>query len=356
VQVFDLAARAGQEPLRGHHGATGVAFSADGSQLITAGADRSIKRWDYPPRLARLPLRGGPLSPAAVAAARDGALVAWVARGGADQRDEGVYVRDLSGGEPRLVVGPQERALLAVALSPDGKLLATAAGPDDAPAELLVWEVATGKLLHPLGGHRSAVTALAFAPDGKRLFSADRDGQVRVWGMLEGKAERVLAGAAKPAQALAVSGDGRRLALAAGQGERVALTVWALADGEVAGRFSAGAGQALALDRAGGLLAHAEKGGAVRLLEVDTGASRGTRAMGMNEIACVAFSRDDSTLAVAGRGPGVRLWDVPTWQERAVLPGHRGGAAFVGFAGPGEGVLLTATEGGVARLWYRGRP
>jgi WD40 repeat protein len=76
----------------------------------------------------------------------------------------------------------------------------------------------------------------------------------------------------------------------------------------------------------------------------------------MNEVASVAFSRDDSTLAVAGSGPGVRLWDVPTWQERAALPGHPGGAAFAGFAGPGEGALLTASVRGVARVWYRARP
>ena len=76
---------------------------------------------------------------------------------------------------------------------------------------------------------------------------------------------------------------------------------------------------------------------------------------GMKEIANVAFSPDGSTLAVAGSGSGVKLWDVASAQERATLPAHRGGACFAGFAADGR-LLLTAGVTGQARLWHRTEP
>src|SRR5271170_443018 len=58
--------------------------------------------------------------------------------------------------------------VLAVAFSPDGKLLASAS--DDHTVRL--WDPATGASLQTLEGHSDSVLALAFSPDGKLLASA----------------------------------------------------------------------------------------------------------------------------------------------------------------------------------------
>ena len=73
--------------------------------------------------------------------------------------------------------------------------------------------------------------------------------------------------------------------------------------------------------------------------------------MGMKDIASLALSPDGRTLAVAGTGTHVKLWDVPTGQQRATLPGHRGGACHVEFAGDG-GMLFSASVAGEGRMWY----
>ena len=81
--------------------------------------------------------------------------------------------------------------MLSLAVSPDGKLLAT--GGVDRTIHL--WEVLTGRELARWEAHDSGVTALAFRPDGKTLVSgggaraqavgplpySQRVGRVRAW-------------------------------------------------------------------------------------------------------------------------------------------------------------------------------
>jgi predicted Ser/Thr protein kinase len=56
-----------------------------------------------------------------------------------------------------------------VALSPDGRILATA--PVGSGLEIQLQNVTTGKKLHRLTGHRNRIHCLAFSPDGKWLAS-----------------------------------------------------------------------------------------------------------------------------------------------------------------------------------------
>src|SRR5205823_3543501 len=79
-----------------------------------------------------------------------------------------------------------------VALSPDGKVLATGGGfvpssaaaeasSDPVPGDVRLWEVASGRRLAVLPAPEGRVTRLAFAPDGKTLAAATERATVTLW-------------------------------------------------------------------------------------------------------------------------------------------------------------------------------
>jgi WD40 repeat protein len=71
----------------------------------------------------------------------------------------------------------------AVAFSPDGRLLASAAKDHS----LRVWDGATGTLVRALPGHHAPIEGVAFSPDGRLLASGDSFGGVRLWDADTGK-------------------------------------------------------------------------------------------------------------------------------------------------------------------------
>jgi len=106
-----------------------------------------------------------------------------------------------------------------VVFSPDGGTLMSGGGDDKT---IKVWDVASGALQRTLEGHTDAVNTIALSADGKMLASASSDKTVRLWDAATGAALRSIKQSGEP-YALCFSTDGQKLAVGS-RGEAVSYT------------------------------------------------------------------------------------------------------------------------------------
>jgi RNA polymerase sigma factor (sigma-70 family) len=114
---------------------------------------------------------------------------------------------DVAGGRQRRVF-PGAALITSVALSPDGRTLATFS---DQGKSVLLIETATGGKRAELHGHSEMLFQAAYSPDGRTLASAGMDGVVRLWDARAGKELARLQGHRGWVLGVAFSPDGRRL-------------------------------------------------------------------------------------------------------------------------------------------------
>jgi WD40 repeat protein len=178
VQVHDLGKP--DQPvlttLEGHKDLVqSLAWSPDGKTLATGGYRTVLvfdaSTWQVTHTLAA-PLEG---RVTAMAFLPDTATLV-LADGAQGQRGL-VHFWPLGEGKPAATIEAHTDNILSLALSRDGKLLAT--GGADFMAK--VWDVASRKETAKLEGHTNHVLALAFNPDGTQLATGGADKELKVW-------------------------------------------------------------------------------------------------------------------------------------------------------------------------------
>lgn len=109
----------------------------------------------------------------------------------------------------RLVVQIDHGPAMALAFSPDGRLLATAQ-----PRALVLWDVATRREIRRLVGHTDLVNDLVFSSDGRFLATASDDATARLWEVATGTEVKHFSRSKEVMRAVALAPDGQRLAAA----------------------------------------------------------------------------------------------------------------------------------------------
>lgn len=248
-------------------GVAAAAFTADGTQLVSAGADKLVTVWNVADGKKLATYGGHTAGVTSVALSADGQRIVT---GGADKTIQ-IWERAATSESPDAPIAAKQtithtHPIRSVALAADGKQIL--AGGDD--NLIWSWDAATLKERERWVGHTGPVLSIALSPDGKSLVSGSADRSLRRWTpnvvgvvpVLDGpigqvaiapeentafvagaKGEvvavaldtlavgRKFAGAAGPVKALGVSRDGKFLAAG---GEDAKLHVWSIADGALA--------------------------------------------------------------------------------------------------------------------------
>lgn len=223
-----------------------------------------------------------------------------------------------------------------LAITPDGRRLLLPnsfnySSPGLGETTLLVWDLEESKIVQTCRGHTGWLNDVSVAPDGSRYATASDDRTARIWNAVTGQEERKLVGHAAEVTSVSFHPDGDRLATAAADG---AIRLWDRATGESRRELSGHEGRVtrVTFDTTGKRLASSGQDQTIRVWDVETGQELATLRGHTGGVRAVAFSHNDRWIASASEDDTVRLWDAKNFQPSHVLRGHSGLVSDVAFS------------------------
>jgi WD40 repeat protein len=325
--------------------ARSAVFSADGSRIMTAAADGTIRIWDAASyqQLAEFHASGVDLTSAAMN--NSGTQLVTTS-------DDGIArIVNLQTGNVTARLQQSGLALSSAAFSPNGRLVITTSSHGTAR----IWNARTGRPVGPLlvSGSTSTLVDAAFSPDSRRVVTAGLSGDAQIWNTETGQRLRVLHTSAWLTSAR-FSPNGRLVVTTNGTGT---TSIWNAATGTKIGRPIPGGPQMLfgaAFSPDGRYLVTVGGGGYGRIWNAASHKLVRVLKVPRNDsLETAAFSPDGKSVVTAGADGLVRIWDVATGKQIAfVRDGGLNQLRSAVFSSNGR-LVATGSRYGTATIWRK---
>ena len=261
-----------------------------------------------------------------------------------DTRHKKLILWELATGKILVSLDGHQDRIDAVTLSPD-ESYAASGGRDKT---VRVWDLKTGKAVAVLTGHQKEVEVLAFSPDRKYVLSGGRDNTMRLWDIDAGREVRAFAHRARvtlvrfsPDGRFAVSGDAES-----------AIRVWDARTGEevMALQSHADSGYVLVMSPDGRHVLSGTPDGKIRLWDKTSGKLLESLQAHTERVTAVHFTPDGKYVLSAGEDKTLKLWDPASGLLQRTFAGHQETISRVAISPDGRRILSLAGNSEI-RLW-----
>ncbi|KAH0579473.1 hypothetical protein H2248_002332 [Termitomyces sp. 'cryptogamus'] len=310
-----------------------VAFSPDGTHIVSGSWDKTICVWDSSTRAKVLQLTGHTSGVYSVAFSPDGTHIvsgSW---------DKTICVWDSSNGAELLQLTGHTNAVSSVAFSPDGTHIVS--GSND--KTICVWDSSTGTEVLHLSGHTSGVNSVAFSPDGTHIVSGSEDNTICVWGSPTSAEVLQLTGHTSAVFSVAFSPDGTHIVSGS---EDKTICVWDSSTGtellHLTGHTGSVSSAAFSPDGT-----HIVSGSEVNTIHVwdsSTGAEVLQLTGHTNWVSSVAFSPDGTHIVSGSWDETICVWDSSSGAQLLHLTGHTDAVSSVAFSPDGTHIVSGAWD------------
>jgi len=333
ITLWDVATGQLLRTLTGHtYIVKSVAFSPDGRTLASGGFDNAVKLWDIATGKELRTLSGHTAPVWSTPFSRDGRTLISISEDGA------IKFWDVPTGQQLRSIDAHGQLCFA-AISPDGKILATAG------ITIKLWDLATAHELRTFTGDSGGFSAVAFSPDGITLAAVSGT-SIRRWNAATGEALDPLTGHTLVINKVSFSPDGRTLATHSWG----VVKVWDLSSGRFLDTLSS-PDEEVTYSPQWRTLAVIVKGNNIGLGDLQGQLPFRKLTGHTGKIESVAFSPGEQILASGGGyswntqsgDTTIKLWDVPTGKELRTLPGQTGDVESLAFSPDGK---ILASGGG----------
>lgn len=323
----------------GHTSAlTDISFSPDGSRIITASADGTARIWNATTGQALFTLFGHVRGISAVAFSPDGSEIATASE------DASARIWNATGGLEFTIFTGHREPVVDVDVSDDGKLVVT--GGQDKSAR--VWNSSTGAEIQQFADHNQPIHAVDLNPDATWLATASEDFNVRLWNL--STREVIFFEHQAPVLDVIFDRDGERLATASDNTGRI----WDVDTRQIIARFAHEAHvRSIAFHPNETLIAFGDEAGRVVFWDIETETAVLTLEGHDGRINDLVFNPDGSLLATVSNDSTAILWDTANGEIIRTYAEHSGAVLGIAFNQDGTR-LATGSVDKTVKLWAVG--
>ncbi|XP_032220712.2 apoptotic protease-activating factor 1 isoform X2 [Nematostella vectensis] len=270
-------------------------FSSDSSKVVSCGTDNHVKVWDSQSGRQMLSISGhGDVVNCCAFSHDDSRIISCSA-------DQTVKIWDASSGEGVLCFVGHTQEVFSCSFSPDD----TKAVSCSADRTVKVWDSKTGVCYHVYMAHTDIVRWCCFSPDGGKVASCSDDNTVRIWDASSGEDLCLLDDHTSSVSFCCFMNQGESVVTVCSN----CIKVWSCSSGEQTWVYNSS-----------------------------------------STCLSLAFSPDDSIVAMGFSDTTVQLWNSKTFARLGVYKGHKGWAHSVGIS-KDSSKLVSGSEDETVKIW-----